>query len=109
VAAGTAAVKGSKHGSSRGKTTPGKVTTRTGGQRGFHTAPFGSSPIVTPRYIYIPAPPTPPGTYVDPNGCQDSGSSCTDRQLCEDWGEDCGTQVPVESRPTDATAATDGN
>lgn len=58
---------------------------------GLYVAPFGPTPIVTPHYVYIPAPATPPQPYVDPNECEDNGTNCTDAQLCEFWGENCGS------------------
>ena len=43
----------------------------------IYTAPFGTSPIVTPGYSYSPGPIN-PSAYVDPNECADTGSNCTD-------------------------------
>jgi hypothetical protein len=50
-------------------------------------------------YIDIPAVP-PPAPYVDPNQCEDSGTSCTDQQLCEYWGECDSTSVAATADPT---------
>ena len=69
----------------------------------IYVAPFGTTPIFTPHYIYIPAPSTPPQPYVDGNECEDAGNNCTDAQLCEFWGENCGS-LP-EGIPPSGTAA----
>jgi hypothetical protein len=69
----------------------------------IYVAPFGMTPIFTPHYIYIPAPPTSPQPYVDPNECEDNGTNCTDAQLCEFWGENCGS-FPLGISPSEAPA-----
>ena len=70
----------------------------------IYTAPFGTSPIVTPGYIYSPGPIN-PSAYVDPNECADTGSNCTDAQLCTYWGENCDivAAVPQDAAPTSET------
>jgi hypothetical protein len=68
-----------------------------------YSAPFGSNPIVTPGYIYSPGPIN-PSAYVDPNECRDSGSNCTDIELCTYWGENCDIAAAV---PQDAAPAGD--
>ena len=58
---------------------------------------------MTPGYIYSPGPIN-PRAYVDPNECEDTGSNCTDAQLCTYWGENCDIAAAV---PADASAASD--
>jgi hypothetical protein len=105
AARGNHGVKSSTHRGSKKK--GGKTTAR--GSHGAHTAPFGSSSIVTPRYIYVPAPATAPSSYVDPNECQDNGNDCTDQQLCQFWGENCDSQAPVDGAPVDTSGDTGPN
>jgi hypothetical protein len=69
----------------------------------IYTAPFGTSPIVTPGYIYSPGPIN-PSAYVDPNECVDTGSNCTDAELCTYWGENCDVVAAV---PQDAASTSD--
>jgi hypothetical protein len=87
----------------------GRTTARTRGSNGAYTAPFGSSSIVTPRYIYVPAPATVSSSYVDPNECQDSGNACTGQQLCQFWGENCDSQAPVDAAPGETSGDTNPN
>ncbi len=86
-----------------GKTKTNSGKTRVSRPGAVYTAPFGTSPIVTPGYIYSPGPIN-PSAYVDPNECQDSGSNCTDAQLCTYWGENCDLAAAV---PQDASPAGD--
>ena len=104
VAHGNHGVKSSAHRGSKKK--GGKTTARAGGSLGADTAPFGSSSVVTPRYIYVPAPATVPSSYVDPSECQENGINCTDPQLCQFWGENCDTQAPVDAAPVDPSDGT---
>ena len=55
---------------------------------GVYFAPWPSSPIVTPRYIYVPGFSGPPSIDAEPD-CASSGANCTPRQLCDIWGENC--------------------
>jgi hypothetical protein len=104
VAQGNHGVKSTLHKAAKKKSVKTKV--RAGAKSGVYTAPFGSKPIVGPRYIYVPAPTTAPSAYVDPNECQDNGTNCTDPQLCEFWGENCGTPIPAAATdPADSTPA----
>jgi hypothetical protein len=50
-------------------------------------------------YIDIPVVP-PPAPYVDPNQCEDSGTNCTDQQLCQYWGECDSTSFAATADPT---------
>ena len=104
AARGNHGVKSSAHRGSKKK--GGKTTARAGGSLGADTAPFGSSSVVTPRYIYVPAPATVPSSYVDPSECQENGINCTDPQLCQFWGENCDTQAPVDAAPVDPSDGT---
>ena len=69
--------------SENGHIVSGKTKTNSGGKTrvdrpgAVYTAPFATSPIVTPGYIYSPGPIN-PSAYVDPNECEDTGSNCTD-------------------------------
>jgi hypothetical protein len=54
-----------------------------------YVAPFPSSPIVTPRYIYVPANAANPPVVSDT--CQNVANNCTNQQLCEIWGQNCPT------------------
>ena len=107
VAQGNHGVKTTLHNSSKKKS--GKTKVRVTGTSGAYSAPFGSKPIVTPRYIYVPGPTTAPSAYVDPNECQDNGTNCTDFQLCEFWGENCDTQAPVDAASVDPSGTPDSN
>jgi hypothetical protein len=69
----------------------------------------GSSSIVTPRYIYVPAPAAAPSSYADPNNCENSGNDCTDQQLCELWGESCDAQAPADAAAVDDSVPTSPN
>jgi hypothetical protein len=69
----------------------------------------GSSSIVTPRYIYVPAPAAAPSSYVDPNNCANSGNDCSDQQLCELWGESCDVQPPADTTAVDQSVPTSPN
>jgi hypothetical protein len=53
-------------------------------------------------YIYVPAGVSSTPPYVDPNGCADSGTDCTDVQLCEFWGMNCDS-LPTFAYPNPAT------
>ena len=70
----------------------------------IYTAPFGPNPIKTPGYSYSPGPIN-PSAYVDPNECAETGSNCTDEQLCTYWGENCDaiTAVPQDASPVGDT------
>jgi hypothetical protein len=42
--------------------------------------------------------------YADPNECEDNGNNCTDAQLCEFWGENCGSfpgGIPATGAPAE--------
>lgn len=52
-----------------------------------YTAPFSSTPIVTPRYVYVPAAIPNPYALAYAEDCSVSGNNCTPEQLCEIWGE----------------------
>jgi hypothetical protein len=52
----------------------------------IYTAPFGSVPIRTAHYIYIPGPASPTPYVAD---CATNGDGCTPEQLCDISGENC--------------------
>jgi hypothetical protein len=56
-----------------------------------YTAPFPSTPVVTPDYIYVPAATPTPATAAQiaayEDDCAVTGNDCTPEQLCETWGE----------------------
>jgi hypothetical protein len=61
-------------------------------------------------YIYMPAGTPSVTPYVDPNGCVDSGTDCTDQELCEYWGMNCDSLPTAgQSDPagTDSSTSTD--
>jgi len=68
----------------RGKTRVSGTTPDT-----VYVAPFGSVRIVTPGYIYFPAPAASSNAGTDVSDCASTGNGCTDEQLCEIWGENC--------------------
>jgi hypothetical protein len=106
---GHALVNSTSFVSENGHLSSGKLKARTGSRLRvekpgvIYTAPFGTSPIVTPGYIYSPGPIN-PSAYVDPNECVDTGSNCTDAELCTYWGENCDVAAAV---PQDASPAGD--
>jgi hypothetical protein len=51
-----------------------------------YVAPFATSPIVTPHYIYVPAA-TPAPNLAPEDDCANSGNGCTAAEACEVWGE----------------------
>jgi hypothetical protein len=104
-----ALVNSTSFASENGHFVTGKLKARSGSRLrvekpgAVYTAPFATSPIVTPGYIYSPGPIN-PSAYVDPNECMDTGSNCTDAQLCTYWGENCDIAAAI---PADATPAGD--
>jgi hypothetical protein len=62
--------------------------------------PVPAKPRIVP-YIYVP-PGVPGPPYVDPNACADSGTDCTDQQLCDLWGMNCNS-IPSVAQPDPAT------
>ncbi len=107
---GHALVNSTSFVSENGHIVGGKTKTSSGGKTrvdrpgAVYTAPFATSPIVTPGYIYSPGPIN-PSAYVDPNECLDTGSNCTDVDLCTYWGENCDivADVPQDASPAGET------
>lgn len=65
--------------------------------------PVPSQSRIVP-YIYVPVPPNTAPPSVDPNGCVDSGTGCTDEQLCDFWGMNCNSLPPmVQPNPVAAS------
>lgn len=53
-----------------------------------YVAPFGSVPIRTPSYIYIPVPPNTAGQPSSTADCATDMSACSDPvDLCQYWGQ----------------------
>jgi hypothetical protein len=69
----------------------------------IYRAPFPPYPIVTPRYVYYPAATPTANPAPDPNACADSGNDCTALQLCEFYGENCGSLTAADL--SDASAS----
>ncbi len=100
------AVKSSKATHTSGKTTTaGKTSVPVSKPHVIYRAPFGPTSIVTPGYIYVPGPAAGASAYVDPNECQDSGTNCTDNQLCTYWGENCDSSAAEAQSPAAQTVA----
>lgn len=81
---------------------PAKVTTLA---KSKPAKPVKPATRVVP-YIYVPGPTTPAPAYVDPNGCADSGTDCTDQELCDYWGENCDSLPPAGQQDPDAAGTT---
>ena len=54
----------------------------------IYVAPFGPNPIITPRYIYIPAAAPDPNAAPPVPDCTTNPDYCSDAaDLCEYWGQ----------------------
>ncbi len=74
---------------------PPSQTTAPRPHRRPRIAPFPSWPIVTPRYIYIPADAANFPVVVD--DCHTNGNNCSDDQLCDYWGVSCPVYAPIDA------------
>jgi hypothetical protein len=78
--ASAATVKASPHSSA--------VAHRSVTKRVIYVAPFGPNPIITARYIYIPAAVPDPNAAPPVPDCTTNPDYCTDAaDLCEYWGQ----------------------
>jgi hypothetical protein len=88
-------------------TTPSHKTVTAVAPAQIYFAPFPDHPIITPRYIYIPASPEPSDPAADPNECEDSMNGCTNLQLCEIWGANCGSLTAADLADASQPAQSD--
>ena len=80
----------------------GRSSTAPAAPHGIRVAPFASTPIV--KAYHVSGSPTVSSAmpYIDPNECEDNGTSCTDAQLCLYWAESCGSS-PYGVPPANAS------
>jgi hypothetical protein len=84
-----ASVKTSPHSLVTHKNVKKQVTTAAGASLpAIYRAPFGPTPIFTPRYIYIPAAAPDPNAPQPAMDCITDSVYCIDAaDLCEYWGQ----------------------
>jgi hypothetical protein len=84
--AGVGGAKGASPGASAAAAT---ARVRTSSPDVVYRAPWPTTPIVTPSYIYQPSSAVSLGTVSQADTCADFGTGCTDEQLCATWAINC--------------------